>query len=270
MTRVSGINELSDLIETLSFNEEINVDVTTFLSGDSYNNLDGFGEELLVPNPSAAEGRYIRFQKSNLNFIEEVTGIGQSVTSIGVYDTNPFELLSVLEENNKFRIYQPNNPAFHPPTVDDIPFTPNRYRCHTVTNESGRDFISYNRDTKSFNYHDVNVLFEQQGVSEFAFYEVPPSHLRIRAMDYVENNNKLIITDTYNLHVFNIGFNSDGDGVSVFEHERSISIIPLVLSNEESYFGRIQGLYYDADTQKLYLIIKNQGVFKLIKTSFQL
>jgi len=267
MTKVNGVNKLDDVIETLNVTQATSVDVTTFLSGDSFNNLDGFGDHLLVPNPSAAEGRYIRFQKSNLNFVEEVTGIGQTTTSIGVYDTNPFELLSVLENNNKFRTYQPNNPAFHPPAVDDIPFSPNRYRCHAVTNESGKDLISYNRNTKSFNYHDVNSINEQQGVSSFAFYELPPSTLQIRGMDYVEGKNKLLITDSYNIHIFNVGFNSDRDDVSVFEHERSISIVPLRSTNE-SFFGRIQGLYYDSN-ETLYMVINNGGVIKLVKTVFE-
>ncbi len=267
MTKVDGVNKLDDLIETLNnVKDAISVDVTTFLTGDTYNNLDGFGDHLLVPNPSAEEGRYIRFQKSNLNFVEEVTGVGQTTTSIGVYDTNPFELLSVLENNNKFRTYQPSNPAFHHPAVDDIPFSPNRYSCHAVTNESGRDLISYNRNTKSFNYHDVNIINEQQGVSSFAFYKLP-FKLNIRGMDYVEDENKLLITDTYNIHIFNVGFNSDRDDVSVFEHERSISIVPLQLTNE-SFFGRIQGLYYDSN-ETLYMVINNGSVIKLVKIVFE-
>lgn len=267
MTKDNSVNNLDDVIETLVISSDKNVDVTTFFSGDNFNNLDGFDDHLLIPNPSAAEGRYIRFKKSDLSFVEEVTGIGQTATSIGVYDTNPFELLSILEGNNKFRTYQPFNPAFHPPAVDDIPFTPNRYRCHAVTNGSGRDFISYNRNTKSFNYHDVNILNEQQGVSSFAFYDVPSSRLRIRGMGYAKGKSKLIVCDSYNLHIFNIGFNAAGDDVSAFEHERSISIVPLRLTNED-YFGRIQGVYYDSN-ETLYMVINNGGIIKLVKILFE-
>ncbi|QCX39076.1 hypothetical protein FF125_11755 [Aureibaculum algae] len=269
MTKVNGINKLSDLIETFDLDEVRAKDVSTFFLADFYNNLDGFGDDLIIPNPSADEGRYIRFAKSNLSFVEAVEGIGQNATSISIYDTNPFELLSVLENNNKFRQYQPSNPAFHHPAIDDIPFTPNSYNCHTVTNESGRDFISYNKKTKSFNYHDVNILHEQQGVSEFAFFELPSSLLEICGMDYVESKNKLIVTDSYNIHIFNIGFNTDGDNVSIFEHEKSISMVPLKLTNEE-YFGKIQGLYYDLGRLELSLIIRNGNSVKLINTHFQL
>jgi len=265
LTKVAGVHKISDFVEILSLDKALEVDVTAFLSDDSYNNLDGFGDQLLVPNPTADEGRYLRFQKSNLNFVETVTGINQTSTSIGVYDTNPFELLSVMEPN-KMRLYQPSNPAFHP-ALDNIPLILNRYRCHTVTNNSGYDYISYNRILNSFNYHNVSILHKQQGVSEFAFYNLPPYGLRIKGMDYVEGHNKLIVSDSYNIHIFNIGFNTEGNDVSIFQHERTLTIVP---SQFGSTFGQIQGIYLDANEDWLFMVLKWEGKVKLVRTFLEI
>ncbi len=265
LTKVAGINALTDFVDVLDFNDGFDVDVSAFLGNDSENNLDGFGNELLIPNPSNAEGRYLRFLKGNLSFLEEVPGIDDNASSIGVYDTNPFELLSVLELG-QFKIYQPGNPA-NPPAIEDISFLPiNRYRCHAVTNADDYDFISYNRETEAFTYHDVDETHQQNGVEAFAFLSLPVN-LRITGMDYIEGQNKLLVTDSFNLYIFNIGFNSDGDGVSIFELDRNVTTVTSRLG--ETY-GRIQGVHYDASEDWLFVVINDGSTKKLVRMDFQL
>ncbi len=241
-------------------------DVTEYFPNGNLCNFDAYDDgQLLIP---AGDSRtsYFKFSKTDLTYTEEITGIENFSSSISVHHTDPFWLINILSQDD-FTIYQPNNPAFHPPAVPIIANNNQKYEVHAITNSSGYDQIAYNTDLQSFDYFDINDFNQLQSIEHFAFFNADDYSIRITGMDYLEGANKLIFSDSYNIHVFNIGFNGAGDGVNTFIHQKSFSILPEF--TEDNRFW-INGLHYDQESHNLYLLLKNYSSTRLLKTRLYL
>ncbi|GAA0872429.1 hypothetical protein GCM10009117_15760 [Gangjinia marincola] len=270
LNKVESGSSLFEQIIPLRLDNSVSTNITSFLGADQFNNLDGFEGELFVPNPSSEENRYLIFKKADLTFTESVTGLAENARSISIID-DVLPLRSIIETPNltRNRLYQNTNPAFHPPALSDV-FLDQTINAHTVTNENGYDFISYRgsigNSKGTFLYHDVTVVNNLTATDEFAFYEAPLG-TPIKGMDYVNGQNVLIFHESYNLHIFNIGFSS-GDSVSTFEHVQSYTVIPQFREGEIK--GAIQGVYFDENEGFLYLVISGPTDDHLVKMEFEL